>query len=139
MDPGVPGALGGVGRFLGGQVDPGRIDRIWIFPPVRKGRREHGLLVAALRRPDDPLRLELVTVGYQAEETGKGITLAPRFREEGAAPPDRLLRVMEGVVRRSGMEGGHPEEIPVRGDPSQFEEWLAGLDVAGPPEHQEGV
>lgn len=128
-DPGVPEALPRAGRALGGQVDPGRMDRLWVFPPVRRGRREHGLLVVSLLRPDDPLRRTLVTLRYQAEETGKGVTFEPVLREEGEAPPDRLPRIIEGVVRRSEMEGGDPREIPVEGDPVQFENWLAEADL----------
>jgi hypothetical protein len=124
-DPGVAEALSRAGRVLGEQLAPALMDRLWVFPPVRRGRREHGLLVVSLLRPDDPGRRTVVTLRYQAEETGKGITFDPLLREEGEAPPDRLPRVIEGVVRRSEMEGGEPREIPVEGDPVRFEQWLA--------------
>lgn len=98
------------------------MDRLWVFPPVRRGRREHGLLVVSLVSPGE--RRTLVTLRYQAEETGRGITFESHLREEGEAPPDRLPRIMEGVVRRSEVEGGDPREVRVEGDPESFESWL---------------
>lgn len=127
-DPGVPEALPRAGRALVQGIPAERLDRLWIFPPVRRGRREHGLLVASLLGLEDPARRTLVTLRYQAEETGKGISFHPHLREEGEAPPDRLPRIIEGVVRRSEMEAADPVEVRVEGDPGRFEDWLAGAE-----------
>jgi len=125
-DPGVPGALAAAGRHLAGQLPVERMDRLWVFPPVRRGRKERGLLVASVLLPDDPARRGVVTVRYTAGETGKGgVQVDPVFRDEGAAPPEFLPRIIEGVVRRSEMEGGHPREILLEGDPDRFTTWLA--------------
>ncbi len=127
-DPGVPGALPRAGRALLEGFPADRLDRLWIFPPVRRGRREHGLLVASLLGPGGPSRRTLVTLRYQAEETGKGVAFHPQLREEGETPPDRLPRIIEGVVRRSEMEAADPVEVRVEGDPGRFEDWLAGAE-----------
>lgn len=129
-DPGVPVALPMAGRVLAQRVDSSRIDRLWVFPPTLRGRRESGLLVASLLIPNEADRRVLVTLRYTAEETGKGVVFEPALQEEGTAPPDRLPRIIAGVVRRSGMEGGDPREIPVEGHPETFEQWLADLDAA---------
>lgn len=129
-DPGVPEALPRAARFLGGSVPPGSLDRLWIFPPASRGRVERGLLVASLLIPDDPERRVVVTLRYTAEETGKGITFTPVLQEEGVAPPDRLPRIIAGVVRRSGMESGDPLELSIQGSPDTFEQQLAELDRA---------
>lgn len=129
-DPGVPDAICRAGRFLGEQVMLERLDRLWVFPPSRLGRVERGLLVAALLIPEDPERRLLVTLRYTAEETGKGITFEPVLQEEGVAPPDRLPRVITGVVRRSGMEAGDPTELSLGGSPDTYSQWLAGIEQA---------
>lgn len=125
-DPGVPGALPAALRRLSDRVTPEGIDRLWIFPPIRKGRRESGLLAAGCFT--DGERRLLVTLAYRAEESGKGIAFEPLFQEEGEAPDDRLPRVIEGVIQRSGEEPGDPRSVALGGDPEALNELLAELD-----------
>jgi hypothetical protein len=129
-DPGVPDAIGRAGRLLGERVAMDRLDRLWVFPPSRLGRVERGLLVASLLLPDDLERRLLVTLRYTAEETGKGVSFVPLLQEEGVAPPDRLPRIIAGVVRRSGMEGGDPTEVSVGGSGDVYSQWLARMEQA---------
>ncbi len=129
-DPGVPDAIGRAGRLLGERVSVDRLDRLWVFPPSRLGRVERGLLVASLLLPDDPDRRLLVTLRYTSEETGKGISFDPVLQEEGVAPPDRLPRIIAGVVRRSGMEAGDPTEVSVGGSQDTYSHWLARVEQA---------
>lgn len=129
-DPGVPDALSRAGRLLGERVTAERIDRLWVFPPSRLGRVERGLLVASLLLADDPDRRLLVTLRYTAEETGKGISFVPLLQEEGVAPPDRLPRIITGVVRRSGMDAGDPTELLIEGRGEPYSEWLARVERA---------
>ena len=42
VDPGVPGALGKTLAQLRDRVGIEALDRLWIFPPFRRGRREQG-------------------------------------------------------------------------------------------------
>lgn len=129
-DPGVPEAVGRAGRFLAERVPTDRLDRLWVFPPSRLGRVERGLLVASLLLVDDPERRLLLTLRYTAEETGKGVSFVPVLQEEGVAPPDRLPRIIAGVVRRSGMDAGDPTELLVGGRGESYSEWLARTDAA---------
>jgi len=118
-DPGVPAALPRGITALLAEVPPTRIDRVWIFPPLRKGRREHGLVVVSLYigedREEEGRRL-ITTLAYRAEESGKGIQFEPRVREEGEAPADRIPRVISGVVRRAQTGPGDPKMLDAGGD-----------------------
>lgn len=128
--PGVPEAiprtLQGVVARLGGAT----LDRIWIFDPRIKGRRESGLVVLSrFTDPADPDRRRLFTASYQAERTGKGLTVEWALSEEGAAPPDRLPPVMEGVVRRAGDDEGEAREVHLGGDEERLAELFAEFDA----------
>ncbi len=138
-DPGVPDALGQALEALLEAAAGRRIETIWLFPPLRKGRREHGLLCAGLGSAEDrrnadpdadaegPKRHLLVTLAYRAEETGQGVEFGSRFTEEGEAPPDRLPVVIEGVVRRADAGSGEPRTIRVEGDVARIDEILTEL------------
>lgn len=45
--PGVPEALPRALAALAGRLDPASLERIWIFPPLVRGRREWGLVAAS--------------------------------------------------------------------------------------------
>ena len=111
----VPEALGRLLVLLEKRVGASSMDRIWIFPPLVRGRKEWGL-VAVSCLTGDPSQRKLVTGRYLAEMTGKGVLFQPEFMSEGSAPPDRLAHVMDGVVRRSDLQLGVPRETEVRGD-----------------------
>lgn len=130
--PGVPEAiprtLQGVVERLGAET----VDRIWIFPPRIKGRKESGLVVVSrFTGDDDPERRHLFTVSYTAERTGKGLTVDWGLSEEGAAPPGRLPPIIEGVVRRAGDDEEEAREVGLEGDRERlvdlFDEWPPAL------------
>lgn len=129
-DPGVPEAVPRVLIRAREQLGVASMDRLWIFPPVRKGRREQGLVAVSTFLDDAEDRRSMVTVKYVAEHTGQGVTVTPAFMREGDAPPDRFPTVIEGVVRRSGAELGEPREVEIDGDPARFEELLEEFDVS---------
>ncbi len=129
-DPGVPEAIPRVLIRVRDQLGVPSVDRLWIFPPVRKGRREQGLVAVSTFLDDAEDRRCMVTVAYVAEHTGKGVTVTPSLTREGDAPPDRFPGVIEGVVRRSGDELGEPREVEIDGDPARFEELLEEFDTA---------
>jgi hypothetical protein len=126
-DPGVPEALPRVLIRLRERLSVESVDRLWIFPPSRSGRKEQGLIAVAAFL-DGEERRELITVSYVAEHTGKGVTVEPSFTEEGEAPPDRFSGVMQGVVQRVGDAGGEPREIEIGGSPQKYEELLEEFD-----------
>lgn len=125
LGPGVPEAVSLTLRLLERELGAESMDRLWIFPPLVRGRRERGLMAVSCY--DDETR-RLYTVAYTAERTGTGIDFEPLLREEGSAPPDRLPRVIDGVVRRSGLESGSPREVRIGGDPLVFEALLSEFD-----------
>jgi hypothetical protein len=126
-DPGVPEALPrtlvGVRERLG--VDA--VDRLWIFPPLRRGRRERGL-VAVSTFLEGEERRRLLTVAYTAERTGRSLTVESVITQEGEAPPELLPRVMEGVVRRSGQGHGDPREVDIAGEADSFAALMGEFD-----------
>ena len=125
-DPGVPDAVARALRALESQVAAPRLDRLWIFPPLRTGRRETGVVAAGCYT--ESARRLLVTLAYRSEETGKGIAFESTFQEEGEAPADRLPRIMEGVVRRLDGGAGEPRSVRVDGDADAFRQIVQELD-----------
>lgn len=127
--PGVPEALPRTLDRVGELLGPDRLDSLWIFPPLVKGRREWGLVVATCFAPDGERRV-LHTARYSAERTGRGLELDTEINVQGEAPPDRFPRVVDGVVRRSGIELGDPREVSIDGDASSFQELMDEFDPA---------
>lgn len=127
-DPGVPEALPRTLAGVGARFGAERIDRIWIFPPRRRGRREQGLVTVSVFVEAEERR-HLYTVAYTAERTGRALRVDPTFTREGEAPPALLPRVMEGVVRRSG-ETGDAREVEIDRSPGAFEALMSEFDPA---------
>ena len=125
--PGVPEALPRTLREVGRRLGLSAIDRLWIFPPLVRGRREWGLVAASCFDGQGARRL--VTARYEAERTGKGLYLDSRLLDEGVAPPDRLPRVMEGVVKRGPEPLGSPRLVEVGGGAEAFDALMG--DFAG--------
>lgn len=127
--PGVPEALPRTAQALVGHLGVARIDRLWVFPPRARGRRESGLIAAShLAGPiaetaSDERRI-LVTAPYTAETTGKGTTLEYSLVEQGEAPADRFPRMMQGVVQRAGEAFGEPREVEIAGSDGRWQAWL---------------
>jgi len=139
----VPEALPGTLRALAKRLDVVTVDRLWIFPPLVRGRREWGLVAVScfvapndLEKPAAPDgdQRRLYTASYSAERTGKGLVINPVLAEEGAAPLDRLPRVMDGVVRRSPDSRGDAREVSIAGDIDTFEQLVAELEATLPGE-----
>jgi hypothetical protein len=129
-DIGVPEALPRALESLRERMGAASLDRLWIFPPLRRGRRERGLIaISAFREGEE--RRSLVTVTYVAEHSGKdGVRVETSFSHEGEAPADRFPAVMRGVVLRGGEERGEPREVEVAGSAETLEELLEELGVA---------
>ena len=127
--PGVPEALPRTLAMVVDRLGAERIDRLWIFPPLIRGRKEWGLVAASVFTEDAERRL-LHTAPYVAERTGQGLALSHDVHEQGEAPPDRLPRVMSGVVHRSPEELGEPREVVVEGNPEPIAELMRRFDPA---------
>lgn len=136
-DPGVPEALPRTLQHLRREVGVERVDRLWIFPPLKNGRRERGLVAVSLFL-DEGERRRVLTVSYLAERSGLELRVEPSMSEEGDAPPELLPRVMEGVVRRAGQEHGDPRQVEIEGELPAFQalmdEFEPGLAESEPVE-----
>lgn len=130
--PGVPEALPRTLRMIVDRLGAERIDRLWIFPPLIRARREWGLVAASVYTAGDGRgeRRALHTAPYTAERTGQGLVVTHELHEQGEAPSDRLPRVMSGVVHRSPEELGEPREVVIEGSADA----LAALLAEFPPE-----
>ncbi len=130
--PGVPEAIPRTVQGIADRLGPPSIDRLWIFPPRVRGRKESGLIVVSRFATDGaPDRRQLFTASYGAERTGKGLTVEWSISEEGAAPPDRFPPVVQGVGRRAGESEVGPRDVAIHGDPEALrgllDEWEASM------------
>lgn len=126
-DPGVPEALPRALIRLREELGVDRIDRLWIFPPVRRGRREQGLIAVSTFQGDEERR-GMLTLSYRAEHTGKGVTVEPTLTDQGEAPPDRFPPVMRGAVRRAGEDAREAREVEISASPEKFEALMEEYD-----------
>ena len=127
-DPGVPEALPRVLIRVRDHFGSELIDRLWLFPPVRRGRREQGL-VAVSTFIEGQQRRAMVTVAYTAEHSGAGVSIETWFTQEGEALPERFPAVMLGVVNRTKETPGEAREIEISGSGQKFEELMEGFDA----------
>ena len=126
-DPGVPEAIPRTLQMMARRLGESEIDRLWVFPPLIVGRKERGLVAASCFTEDGARRL--YTAPYAAERTGTSLSVESGIAEEGQAPPDRLARVMQGVVRRSEIDLGEPRMVEIAGDPEKFMALLDEFDA----------
>ena len=127
-DPGVPEALPRVLIRVRDHFGSELIDRLWLFPPVRRGRREQGL-VAVSTFLEGQQRRAMVTVAYTAEHSGAGVSIETGFTQEGEALPERFPAVMLGVVNRTRETPGEAREVEISGSGPKFEELMEGFDA----------
>ena len=127
-DPGVPEALPRVLIRVRDHFGSELIDRLWLFPPVRRGRREQGL-VAVSTFLEGQQRRAMVTVTYTAEHSGAGVSIETWFTQEGEALPERFPAVMLGVVNRTKGTPGEAREVEISGSGQKFEELMEGFDA----------
>ena len=126
-DPGVPEAIPRTLQMMVRRLGESDIDRLWVFPPLIVGRKERGLVVASCFTGGGARRL--YTAPYTAERTGTGLSVENDIADEGQAPPDRLTRVMQGVVRRSEIDLGEPKMVEIAGDPEKLKALLDEFDA----------
>jgi len=125
-DPGVPEGLATTLALVRSRLGADSIDRLWIFPPMTRGRRERGLVAISCFAEKE--RRRLFTAAYQARRSGLDLGVAPELVEQGLAPVDSLARVMAGVVRRESLQLGDPREIVIGGDAAALDGLVAELE-----------
>jgi len=128
QNPHLGAALAGVA----GRIAPERVVQVWIFPPRPVAARETGLAVLVVAAEDEAdARRTIWTLRYDAE-TGKGgkTTRTDALEEQGTVPPDRVDRIVDGVVRRLEAGSDAPDVRETGGDAGA---WRALLDELGAP------
>ena len=116
--PGAPSRRGAPGLGLGWRrvadavaqaVPVAEVERIWLFPPVRRDDREWGTAVVARRVRDD--RVRIYTASYRMVVRGRERGQAQISVDDvGETPDDVLADVIRGVQERAS-EDEPPVEI----------------------------
>jgi hypothetical protein len=119
-------------RILPERFPPERIDRLWLFPAHLGKDRESGFLVLALLPQLGTATAHhhrtLVTVRYEVADVKGRPQWQDRVTEEGSAPPDRIDRIIAGVLVRSGADAVEPLVEVLAGSRGR---WLAFLERLG--------
>jgi len=126
-------------REVPSSFPPEQVDRIWIFAPREIGSRESGLVVLSLlggpgQRQD---QRRLVTWHYEAVRERGGWKRKDAVLEQGLAPPERIPRLMAGVLARLG----DTAEAPISESVGSVQSWNAlmsslGIEPVDPPSEE---
>ena len=122
------------------RIPPDRVEQVWLFPPRRVGAKESGLAVLVVAAEgDDEAGRTIWTARYEAETgTGGKLSSAPALEEQGTVPPDRVGRIVDGVVRRLEAESDAPDVRELARDPAAWRALLAELGVPLPVDSANG-
>ena len=132
--------LGAALASVAGRIPPGRVEQVWLFPPRRVGAKESGLAVLVVAAEDEADEGRTIwTVRYEAE-TGKGgkTSATHALEEQGTVPPDRVGRIVDGVVRRLEAESDAPDVRELARDPAEWRVLLVELGVSLPVDSANG-
>jgi hypothetical protein len=123
--------LGAALAAVAERFPPERLAQVWIFPPRRVAAKESGLAVLVVRadKAEDD-RQTIWTLRYELEPAKGTVTRTDALEEQGTVPPDRVTRIVDGVVRRLEGEGDPPDVRELEGD---AEAWAALLRELGAP------
>lgn len=102
-------ALARLLQAIAAEMPPDEVEQVWVFPPVRREGREHGVAVVSRLAGGDRLRVYRAryTVGPSGGERG-GAGVEIELAAEG--PRDLVPSVIEGVRRRAD-EAGEAELV----------------------------
>jgi len=117
---------------LPSRVPVERIDRLWLFQPQHGREGESGLIVLSLL-PEEPLfspQRRLLTLRYRAEPARGRLRREETLAEEGRAPPERIERVIAGVLARIGETAGEPVAEAIEGSPALWAAFLQRLGIS---------
>lgn len=96
---GVPALL----ERLAATVPVESMDEVWIFPTRRMPGFESTVVVLSLFTDDADDRRRVVTAHFKAVRNKRGeATVETILSDHAVAPPDRLERIIDGVLRRLG-------------------------------------
>ncbi|MEX2583987.1 MAG: hypothetical protein WD766_11970 [Gemmatimonadota bacterium] len=110
-----------------------RVDRIWIFSAHQGKLRETGLFVISLLPEPEQQTSQrtLFTLRYHTDTIKGVLQRTESLSEEGRAPPERIDRVIEGVLARAGEDLSEQLVVPIEGEVGRWDELLARVGLAG--------
>jgi hypothetical protein len=119
------------------RIAPSSVDQVWLFPARKIAAKETGLAVLVVTAGEGEAkdRRAIHTLRYEAE-AGKGGKAARHdlLEEQGTVPPDRVGRIVDGVVRRlAGGEADAPDIRELGGSVDAWNELLRELGAPPPP------
>jgi hypothetical protein len=116
-------------RTLPERIPLARIDRLWIFAPHLGRARETGLFVASLLPTDDarPGQRVLLSLSYAAQSRNGQLQVEQTATEEGRTTPERIERVITGVLARAADFPGEPLLETIAGCGERWAALLARL------------
>jgi hypothetical protein len=109
-----------------------KIDRIWIFTANVSKLRETGLFAISLlpAAEQETSHRSLYTFRYRVETNEGKLQRLAEIAEEGRAPPERIDRVIAGVLARSGDEAGEPMLVAIEGEEAAWQALIVSLGLA---------
>ncbi len=115
---------------LARRVPVATIDRLWIFPTRRVAGAYSTVVVVAAFDPDGNDRRRVLTAHYTVRVDRRGrLSTQGAVLEHGAAPADRLGRLIEGVLRRldEDLLSEPPHTAAIEGHASRWHALVAAL------------
>jgi hypothetical protein len=131
--PPVSEALRQLLQGLPARIPPERIDRVWLFAPREVGGKESGLVVLSVQPAPTAANTDqrlVLTLRYEAERTRTGVRVRDTLAEQGAAPADRIPRLIEGVLARLKDAAENPLARTIAGSPARWAELLRDVGAA---------
>jgi hypothetical protein len=124
--------LGAALMAASARIAPERVAQAWIFPPRQVAAKETGLAVLVVPADDAADgRRTIWTLRYEVETARGGrATRTDLLEEQGTVPPDRVDRIVQGVMHRLEAEADAPDIREIGGDARA---WRALLDELGAP------
>jgi hypothetical protein len=141
--PPVPGWLtgradtGGLPALLGRlahELSVTTIDEVWMFPTRRLSGFESTVIVLSLYA-DEHDRRHVVTAHFKAMRNKRGeATIEMALEDHAVAPADRLIRVIDGVLRRLGDDlAATPQAARISGEEERYQALIeasaSGIDL----------
>ncbi|HEX6939964.1 MAG TPA: hypothetical protein VF158_11170 [Longimicrobiales bacterium] len=121
---------------LAGRVAVESIDRIWIFPTRRVAGVFSTVIVLSAFDPERHDRRRILTAHYTVRVDKRGrLSTQQNVLEHGAAPADRLSRLIDGVLRRIDEEllAAPPRAETIAGDAARWDALVAETAAPSPP------
>lgn len=115
---------------LAGRIDVATIDHLWIFPTRRVAGAYSTVIVISTYDGDSEDRRGISTAHYSVRVDRRGrLSTQASVLEHGAAPADRLERLIEGVLRRldEDLLSEPPRAVRIEGRVEHWQELVEAL------------